>query len=466
MKQKSLLGMLLFLTQSLLGFSQQAEPLELSLIKAQEYAIQNNLTLKNSNLDINIAEKKVWETTAIGLPQVNGAINYQYIPGELPTFSFSDSTTANLYSWIFNSIQTLSDNAGVTLDPMPTMGESKPMTLGVKNSTTYSITVSQLVFSGEYIVGLQASKTFLQISKLAAEKQLLDLKGNVINGYISVLVLERNLEIIDSSLINMSILLNETQQMYKQGFMESTDADQIQITLNTLTNAKNTITRQLEVSKMLLKITLGVDIKTEIRLTENLEDLNTQFNKSVKDITSFNIENNIDYKLVDNQVAISKLSYKREKTKYLPTISAFYNYQDKTNKASFDFTINHIIGVNLNMPIFSSFQRNATVQQARLELEKSMNNKILFENSLTMQLSVANNNYHNALDKYEVTGQNAKLSRNVFENMSKKYKIGMASSMELTMANNTFLQSQSDNISALYELLTSKIELEKILNEL
>lgn len=466
MKHKFLLGAFLLFALPYLGFSQEGNPMSLSLKQAQEFAIQNNLTLKNANLDINIAEKKVWETTAIGLPQVNGALNYQYIPGELPTFSFSDSTTANLYSWIFNSIQTLSDNAGVTLDPIPSMGESKPMTLGVKNSTTYSVTVSQLVFSGEYIVGLQASKTFLQISKLAAEKQLIDLKGNVISGYISVLVLERNLEIIDSSLTNMSLLLNETQQMYRQGFMESTDADQLQITLNTLTNAKNTIARQLEISKMLLKITLGVDVKTEVMLTESLEEINTQLTSTVRDISAFNIENNIDYKLVDNQVAISELSYKREKTKYLPTISAFYNYQDKTNKASFDFTINHIIGVNLNMPIFSSFQRNATVQQAKLELEKSMNNKELFENSLIMQLNLANNNYYNALEKFEVTAQNAKLSRNVFENTSKKYKVGMASSMDLTMANNTFLQSQSDNISALYELLTSKIELDKIVNEL
>jgi outer membrane protein len=466
MKHTLLIGAFLVFTLPYLGFTQESSTMSLSLKQAQEFAIQNNITLKNANLDISIAEKKVWETTAIGLPQVNGAVNYQHIPGDLPTFSFSDSTTAKLYNWIFGSIQTLSDNAGVTLDPLPSMGESKPMTLGVKNSTTYSVTVSQLVFSGEYIVGLQASKTFLQISKLAAEKQLIDLKGNVMNGYISVLILERNLEIIDSSLINMRLLLNETQQMFKQGFMESTDADQLQITLNTLTNAKNTIVRQLEVSKMLLKITLGVDVKTDVLLTENLETINAQITTNVKDIAAFNIENNIDYKLVDNQVAISKLSYKREKTKYLPTISAFYNYQDKTNKASFDFTINHIIGVNLNMPIFSSFQRNATVQQAKLELEKSMNNKELFENSLVMQLNMANNKYYNALEKFDVTAQNAKLSRNVFENTSKKYKVGMASSMELTMANNTFLQSQSDNISALYELLTSKIELDKIVNEL
>jgi len=461
MKQKILLGMLLTAIP-LLGFSQQTEPLELSLIKAQEYAVQNNLTLKNANLDITIAEKKVWETTAIGLPQVNGALNYQHIPGELPTFSFTDSSTMRIYNYIFTSLEALGYPPSADLFS----NDSEPLTLGVKNSTTYSVTVSQLVFSGEYIVGLQASKTFLQISKLAAEKQLVDLKGIVITGYISVLVLERNLEIIDSSLTNMTLLLNETLQMYKQGFMESTDADQLQITLNSLTNAKNTIERQLDISKMLLKITLGVDVKTEITLTENLESVNSQLNTSVKDISAFNIENNIDYMMVDNQVQVMKLSYKREKTKYLPTISAFYNYQDKTNKASFDFTINHIIGVNLSMPIFSSFQRNATVQQARLELEKSINNKSLFENSLVMQLNMANNNYNNAIEKYKLTGENVNLAKNVFTNTSKKYKAGMSSSMELTMANNTFLQNQSDHITALYELLKSKIELDKILNEL
>lgn len=467
MKNSILIRILLLILLPLWGFAQQDSIISLSLNDAQQYAIENNITLKNARLDVESAEKKVWETTAIGLPQINGNINYQHIPGDLPTVNFgADSTTMQLYNYIFTSLDILANDAGVSLPAMPSMeSSSEPLTLGVKNSTTYSVTVSQLVFSGEYLVGLQASKTYLQISKLGREKQEIELKSNVFNNYISILILENNLDIISSSIANMKSLVNETQKMSEQGLMESTDADQLQITLNTLTNAQNTIHRQKELSYMFFKILLGMDLNKEIALTQNIESVYNQIiDKDLK--AGFDIGNNIDYRMLENQVKISELSLKREKTKYLPTISAFYNYQDKTNKASFDFTINHIIGINLDMPIFSSFQRNAQVQQAKIEYQKTLNNQQLLEHNLQTQAQQLRYNYINALEKYQVTKQNVNLSKKVFNNTTEKYKQGMVSSMDLTQANNTYLQAESDNTTALLELLQTKIELEKILNEL
>ena len=437
MKHNFFIKTILLMTLPYLALSQQDSTLTLSLTSAQDYAIINNLSLENASLDIESAQKKVWETTAIGLPQVSGKLDYQHIPGTIPTFDFVDFET----------------------------GDPAEIPLAIKNSTTYSVTATQLIFSGEYIVALQASKTYLQISKLSHEKQELDLKADVLNSYISILILEDNLNIINSSSKNMESLVRETKLLNEQGFLESTDADQLQISLNTLINTKNTITKQIEISYMLFKILLGTDLNSKLVLAEDLNSIYNQLiDKSVNE--NFDITNNIDYKMLDNQVKISELSYKRQKTTYLPTISAFYNYQDKTNKASFDFTINHIIGVSLNMPIFSSFQRNAVVQQAKIDYQKSINNQTLLENSLNTQAQQLKFNYQNALDKYKITKQNVDLSKNVFDNTSKKYKQGMVSSMDLTQSNNTYLQTQSDNTTALFELFQTKIELEKILNEL
>lgn len=460
MKHKILIQTLLLLAISLTGLAQKDSTITLSIKDAQQYAIEHNLNLENARLDIESAEKKVWETTAIGLPQVSGKVNYQYIPGEIPTASFADSSTLQLYQLIFDELNAL---GSPTVFPELQAGE--PFTLGTKNSTTYGVTVSQLIFSGEYLVALQASKTYLQISKLSHEKQELDLRANVLNNYASILILENNFKIINSSLDNMKSLLNETRQMSNQGFLESTDVDQLQITFNNLSNAKSTLQRQIDISYILFKILLGSELETDIVLNQNLSSIYDEIvGKLVNE--SFDISNNIDFRMLENQVNISELSLKREKTKYLPTISAFYNYQDKTNKASFDFTINHIIGVNLDMPIFSSFQRNAVVQQAKIEYQKSLNNKVLLEQNLNTQAQQLRFNYLNALEKYKVTNQNVDLSKNVFDNTAKKYKQGMVSSMDLTQTNNTYLQAESDNTNALFELLQTKIELEKILNEL
>ncbi|HKL09340.1 MAG TPA: TolC family protein [Bacteroidales bacterium] len=427
----------------MLGFSggwaqENTASLELSLQDALDYALQNNITLQNAALDIEAARKKVWETTAIGLPQVNGNFNYQHIPGDLPTFDMAD----------------------------PMTGETQSIKLGVKNSSTYSLTLSQLIFSGEYIVGLQASKTFLKISQLSHEKQNIETKNGVITSYVSVLILERNRAITDSSLQNIESLLNETRQLYKQGFMEETDVDQLQITYNSLVNTQKTIERQIDISRKLFKVLLGTGLNTRLVLTDDLEQLEATMIHSSANIPEFDLMENIDYRLAENQERVSELNYKREKTKYLPAISAFYTYQDKTNKAAFDFTINNIIGVNVDVPIFSSFQRNAMVKQAKIELEKAQNNKALAAENLVIQSQQARYSFLEAREKYDLAHQNLALSQKVFENTSKKYKQGMASSMELTQANNTYLQTQSEYINALFELYKSKIELDKILNEL
>lgn len=438
LQKLGLIVLLLMLTPSFLFSQDEPKQLELTLEEAQDYALENNLQVRNTILDIEAARKKVWETTAIGLPQVNGAVDYQHIPGDLPTFDFTD----------------------------PMTGESSPIKLGVKNSTTYSVTLSQLVFSGEYIVGLQASKTYLQISKLSHEKTALDTRENVMSSYLSALILERNKSILDSSLANIKKLLKETTKMYEQGFLQSTDVDQLQITYNTLLNSQKSVERQLDISYKLFKILLGAEIDSRLVLTDELNQLEERLLKENGSSEEFRLDQNIDYRLMKNQEEVSELNLKREKTKYLPSLSAFYSYQDKTNKAAFDFTINHILGVQASIPLFSSFQRNAMVQQAKIELEKNQNNTALLENNLRTQAAQARFTYRNAVEKYTIAGQNMKLAKNIMNNTAKKYQEGMASSMEFTQANDKYLQTQSDYINALFEVFSAKIALDKLLNEL
>ncbi len=113
---------------------------------------------------------------------------------------------------IFYSLDNLGQGASQDLiDRLST--PSQPFTLGVKNSTTYTVTVSQLIFSGEYIVGLQAAKAYLQISKLSYEKEERDLKANVLINYASILILEDNLKTITSSVENLENLVRQTNAL-------------------------------------------------------------------------------------------------------------------------------------------------------------------------------------------------------------------------------------------------------------
>ena len=408
-----------------------------SLQEAVDFSLINNSNIKNADLDVLYAKKEVWATTAIGLPQVNGAYDYQHLPGTLPSLSFPDPD-----------------------------GGFQQITLGVRNSATYNVMVSQLVFSGEYIVGLQASRTFLELSANAKKKSETDVKESVHMAYFTVLTLEKNKEILDSSVNNINSILSETKSMYEAGFLDEMDYEQLQVTRNSLVNSAKAVERQNQIAKMLFRIQLGLGQDDEFELTDMLEGLLTGTMPEKILLSEFELEKNLDYRLLKTQERISELTLNREKTKYLPTVSAFYLYQDKTRKADFDITFNNIIGLNVSVPLFSSGMRNARVQQARIDLEKLRNTKEQVTENLIMGAEQARNDFKNAYEKYLIERENVVLSKKVFGRTEIKYKQGVSSSMELTQANNQYLESYGAYTGSILEFLSAKIKFEKALSNL
>ena len=469
-KRYAILMWLIALVFTASAQKQDPDTLTFSLDEAVKFAKEHNTKMQNAKLDVKSSKKKIWETTATGLPQVNGELNYQHIPGDLPTANFggTDPRMTEFYQYIFDQFDALGQPVPPELESaLTTETDPQEVTLGVKNSTTYSVTVSQLIFSGEYIVGLQASRTYHQISQINKEKQRLDLKETITKSYLSALILEKNKEILDSTKANVKSLYNETKKMVEAGLAESTDADQLKMNYNTLKNSVKSLERQIKLSYLMFKIQMGIDINKTLQLTDNLDKLKVQLiRENESNISEFNVGNNINYRLAENQQEISQLNLKREKSRYLPKVSGFYRYTDKTEKATFDFTINHTLGVNLTVPIFSRFQRNAQVQQAKIDLKKARNDKQLLEKNLRSKLTQAEYEYKNAREETKTAKENVQLSKNIYENTAKKYKEGMASSIELTQTHDNYLQAQSDYFSALHNLFNAKIELEKILNEL
>ncbi len=427
-----------------------------TLQQAQEYALKNNYEIKNSLLDIKKSRKKVWETTAIGLPHISGSVYYQHIPGDIPTFNFGEAMLP-----LFAILDSLHPGAFASFGE--DMGESESA-IAVKNATTYGLTVSQLVFNGEYIVGLQAAKTFLSLSENAQEKQELEIKQAVSSSYYSILALEKNKAILDTSIANLNLTLKEFRIMSDNGFLEDTEVDQIELTLRNTQNAARTLEQQIELSYKLFKLLMGIDMESAILLTQSLEEFLVSVETDSPFYSNFDISDNIDYKLLETQERISELSLKRERSKYLPAVSAFYTYTDVTNKPDFDFTINHIIGLNVSIPIFSSGQRVAQVQQAKIELEKTRNTKDVAADNIRLMVEQAEYDLEKSIEKFNNEQFNIELSKKIYQKTLIKHREGMASSLDLAQAHNQYLTSNSNYTNSILELLTSKLNYDKILN--
>jgi outer membrane protein len=454
MKRLLIITALTLLTNLL--FAQTEDKNSFTLQEAVEFAKENNSSVKNSEIDIEIAAKKVWETTAIGLPQVSGSASYTNI------FSVPEMSFGPYIDWY-------SMPAGTAITP-ELIGaytrEGNSIQLGVKENVTWDITVSQLIFSGEYLVGLQASRTYRLMADLGLEKAFLDVKQSVSDAYILVLLLKRNYLNIEQSLENTKKLLQEMEATNKVGFVERTGVDQFRLTVANLGNALLSIQRQVKTAEMLLKIQMGYEIAKEITLSETLDGIfeNNDYTNYINQ--DFGIENHIDYKLFDTQEKLTILSLKQQKSKALPTLSGFYRHQGQMDSPDFNFFNPNMIGVSLNVPIFSSFSRSSKIQQAKLELIKVQNTKIQVSDGLQVQISQAGNDLATAWEKYTVEKENLSLAERIYSDTVIKFKNGSSSGLELTQAQNQMLNTQSSYFTSMFEVLKAKNTLDKALNNL
>lgn len=455
---------LLVLINCLPVFAQQKGGMQFTLKEAQDYALKNSPLIKNANIDLASAKQKIWETTAIGLPQVNGKLAGTYqvtVPENIKSFS----GLSNLGGWMYNV-----DSALSKLTNDPKFGNiSKPAPTepvdenDLKWGLTFDITVSQLVFSGAYIVGLQTSKTFKQLSEVSITKSEQDLIESVTNAYFLCVIANENKLVIDSIYLATEKILYEIKETQKVGFLEETDVDQMELTLSNIRNTKDMIHRQCEVAMNLLKFQMGMELNNSIELKDKTMDLISQLNANVLATKKLNVENQVDYRLLSVQEKMANLNVKYQKSTFLPDVAVFYNHQENFNKKSFSFTPPDILGLNVTVPIFGSGQKIAQVKQANLSLQKIRNSKEQLSQGLQLQFSDNQSAFITAMNKFQTNKSARDLASRIYDKSVIRYKEGMISSLELSQAQSQYLQAQSNYFTAIIEMSTAYTKLEKLL---
>jgi outer membrane protein len=457
---------LLMLANCLQAQEKTDSTLKFTLSEAQTYALQNNKSVLNANLDVESAKKKVWETTAIGLPQVSGKLAFSYTP-ELSAVVEEFSSLSNLGFWLYNVDQSLA-----TLDPSNkvygNIPPSSPTTINYddyKWGLTGTITATQLIFSGSYLVGLQSAKVFKSISELSQVKSKQEIMETITESYFNLLIARENKQILDSTYNNLQKVFSDIQAMGKQGFIEETDVDQMHITVSTVKSSLDMITRLVSIAEKLLKLQLGIGFDKNIELTDSLNNLVTSLAYDQLLTADFVLEDNVNYKMLDASVKASELLLKLKKSEFLPDIAAYYQYQKEFNTNSISFTPPHVIGVQMNVPIFGSESKLAKVSQAKIDLMKAENNMVQASDGLKIEFFSAKSALITSVDKYQTESVNLRLSKKIYDKALIKYTNGVISGTDLNQIQNQYLQSQSTYYSSIKALIESKAKLEKMLSK-
>jgi outer membrane protein TolC len=418
------------------------EPASFSLKEAREYALEYNYDAQKSELDLLAARKKIRETIGLGLPQIATSLAYTNNV-ELPTVLIPD---------FFG-------------DP----NEFIEIQFGVQHNANLGVQVQQLVFNGSYFVGLQTSRIFEQLATEGLERTRLDVVETVTQTYYLILVSRESQAIIQGNIDNLEKTLFEVREFYREGFVEETDVDVIQISVTALKNSLQNLEKQTETAFQLLKFQMGIDLSQEIRLSDGLEDIITAQDIEDSLAKGFYLEDNVDYRLIQTQEELAEMNLKNERAQYWPSVGAFYQLGWQAQRNSFNFFNfeqrwyrSQAVGLSLNIPLWKSGAQKARVQQASIALDQAQKTTRQVSQGLLLEEAQAKNALSAAYESYVNVRDNMELSQKVYDKTLIKYQEGLASSAELTQANDRFLATQSSYIQAMAELLNAKNKLDRL----
>jgi len=421
----------------------------LSLSEAVDYALENNPSTKNARLELLISKATIKETTARGLPQINGAYNLDYNP-KIPV---------------------------VFLPNQPPFGDPSnpsdviPARFGVSYSSGLGVTVSQMIFDGSFFVGLRAAKTLLELTTKDLKKAEIDVVENVKKAYFGVLVNQQRIRLAESNLSRIDTLLKETTALNEAGFVEKIDVSRVQVQRNNTYTQIQRVQTALDISKQILKLQMGIPMEFEVELSESLQEMSTK--EELLQLVGVEGAERIEIEQIATQISLVGLDLKNNLSQYMPKINFVGNVRRSGAGNELDRVYNRanwfgssLVGVSMSVPIFDGFAKAARIQKNRVQLNQLENQRSFLKESFKSELYAAKANLRNDLTVLDVQQANMQLATEVYQIARIKYKEGIGSNLEVVEADAALIAAEINYLGALYDGLISKINLEKALGVL
>jgi outer membrane protein len=422
--------------------TKEADNFSFSVQQAIDFAMENQNNVKNAVIDEEIAHEKVDEIFGMGLPQITSSFD---------TKDFIRIPTSVIPASAF----------GGPADVL------KPVQFGTKYQSSAGFDASQLLFSGEYILGLQASKVYVDLSSKATQRTKIETAATVSKAYYTVLLNEERMKLMDANIVRVKAALDGTRGLYLTGFVEKIDVDRLSVTYNNLLVEKEKIGRLLDLGKYLLKYQMGMNSTASLTLTDKLADVKFDVGNTVS-AEKFEYTKRVEFNLLETQRKLAALDFKRNRSTFLPTAVAYGTLSGNAFRNKYNFFDTKLgwyptalIGAKISMPIFTGMQRSAKTQQSKLSLQKAENNIESLKKSIDLELINSMTMLQNASASLENQKKNIVVAEDVYRVSKMKYEQGVGTYIEMLTSETSLKEAQTNYLSALYDALVAKIDYDK-----
>ena len=410
----------------------------LSAKEAVDFAMKNNVQVKNAIIGIAIQQQQNREITAAALPQVDGNVamtDYLAIPTNLLPAEFFGGAP----------------------------GTYLPVKFGTKFNGSYGANLRQVLFDGQVFVGLQARTASIKYASQNVDVTKEQIKANVYKVYYQLVVGKVQVKILEANISRAEKLLRDTKELFKNGFAERLDVDKVTVNISNLNTEKTKVLNQLETGNIGLKYLMGFPVKDQVVLTDSLRDENLK--DDVLDAGDAKYDDRIEYRLLQTVSMLNKYNIKRYQMSYLPSLNLNVGYTSIAQRNTFNFFKSgekwfptSLFSLALNIPIFDGFARDARIKQARLALDQTINNLADLKNNIDNEILTAKVSIRNAIITLDEQKNNMELAEKVYNQTKLKYEQGLGSNLEVTNAETDLTTAQNNYFSAKYDAIIAKID--------
>jgi outer membrane protein len=438
------------------AFSQTSN--QFSVKQAVDYGLKNSTAVKNALLDIKIQQQVNREFTANAYPQLNATISGTHY-FDIPVTSLPNFISPATYQVLVD--ENVKNGNGETIK-LPEGGFGNiSAKFGVPWVASGGMDVSQILFDGQVFVGLQARSTAMKLAAATADVTAEQIKANIQKIYYQLVVGKKQLGSIEANIERFEKLLNDTKEIFKNGFAERLDVDKVQVQLNNLQTERQKVQNQLDAGNAGLKFLMNMPQKEILVLIDTLgeEELKSNILEG-----SYNYGDRKEVQLLEYASKLNGYNVRRYQLSRIPNMVAFGSYAKNAQRNNFNFFgkgdwfTTSLAGVKISIPIFDGYARRAKIENAKLTLQKTNNQLDQVKEQIDNEVTQARIKMTSAMLTIDVQRQNVQLAEKVFNTTKKKYEQGLGNNQEIYTAQTELKVAQNNYYGALYDAITAKID--------
>ena len=407
---------------------------QVTLKNAVDYAIIHQPQIRQSLIDEAILETTIKSKLADWFPQINFNYNLQH--------NFIVQTTI--------------------------IG-GNPIKLGVNNTSGGLFSFSQAIFNRDVLL---ASRTKIDVrlqAKQVTSNDKISLAANVSKAFYDVISTEQQINVAATNIVRVERSLKDAYSQYKAGIADKIDYKRATISLNNSKAVKKSNEELLKAKVEYLKFLMGYPVTAKLNMVYDSLQMEKEIVLDTLQAADYNAR--IEYKLLSTQRRLLQFNLKYTKWSYLPTVSAngAYNLSFQNNNFGKLYSNNYpnsFAAITLGFPIFQGGKRKANIQAAELELKRNELDLESFRNSVNSGYSQAIAVYKSNLQNYLALKENIALAKEVYDIIQLQYRSGIKTYLEVITSETDLRNAEINYYTAMYQLLASKIDVQKALGQL